>query len=328
MTLENILVSPEVSTRLKCGIHIPPFRPAQPQGGTSKNYGNQLARRAPAHSHHFIHSTQITHCYHTTNTQKTQCRLFYFTVKSLTFNHLQPMTQNTKKSKKHSVDSSADSLPVDGQIALAGPPTASKFEIADAKRRARADSLTSQISKEQHYLLFDWILHYPIPEVVEKVAAPPPEGFGLKAHPTTLQRLRSHYYAMGVGGESEEVRDFIASLEEKADLSQFPRVQTTISHLLHLKAIELARNEPDSKDLFRLIASIDKLSTLEHRRQKFQMQRERLRHLHDASHSPRLHRVDLKIVRPEPSAPPPTPHPPQDHARLPGESSAALPPGE
>ena len=53
------------------------------------------------------------------------------------------------------------------------------------------DSLTD----DQRATVYDWLLDFPTKEVVEKVAQPAPEGFGVKTHVTTLRRFKDRRWA-------------------------------------------------------------------------------------------------------------------------------------
>lgn len=46
-----------------------------------------------------------------------------------------------------------------------------------------------QLNPEQRALLLSWLDLYPTREVLERVATPPPEGFGIQTHITSLRRF-------------------------------------------------------------------------------------------------------------------------------------------
>ena len=52
-----------------------------------------------------------------------------------------------------------------------------------------------QLTNEQLDQLYDWLLDMPTKQVVEKVALPAPEGFGIKTHVTTLRRFKDRRWA-------------------------------------------------------------------------------------------------------------------------------------
>jgi hypothetical protein len=55
---------------------------------------------------------------------------------------------------------------------------------------AAPTSILESLTDEQKDQLYDWLTEMPVPDVVEKLALPAPEGFGIKTHNTTLQRFK------------------------------------------------------------------------------------------------------------------------------------------
>ena len=47
------------------------------------------------------------------------------------------------------------------------------------------------LAEGQQLQLLSWLEMFPIAEVVQKVAAPPPEGFGIKTYITSLRRFQA-----------------------------------------------------------------------------------------------------------------------------------------
>ena len=56
-------------------------------------------------------------------------------------------------------------------------------------RKVRSESVLAQLSEEQQETLYDWLLGASYQEVQVRLAAPPPEGFGVKTHYTSLRRF-------------------------------------------------------------------------------------------------------------------------------------------
>ena len=71
-------------------------------------------------------------------------------------------------------DSNAPSLPVESKA-----PASSK----------RNPGILDSLSPEQREQLMDWLELHPVQKVLELVAAPPPDGFGIKTHITSLRRF-------------------------------------------------------------------------------------------------------------------------------------------
>ena len=67
-------------------------------------------------------------------------------------------------------------------------------------------STLDTLTAEQLDQLYDWLLERPASKVVEKVALPAPEGFGLQTHITTLQRFKRNRYAELAADQLEAAR--------------------------------------------------------------------------------------------------------------------------
>jgi hypothetical protein len=185
-----------------------------------------------------------------------------------------------------------------------------RWQIQSLQRKQRSDSFFASLTDEQRSRIVSWFIEFPdLGEVFKRVIAPAPEGLGLKVSPTALRRLRSHWNALDTVRCTEEILDTITDMELESDLTQAPRIQNAISHLLHEKAFELARTVPGSPVMKELLTSIQKLSDLEHKRQKLLLDRERLHRHVNTPAAPQHHRVDLNIVNrnaaqtPEPRTP-------------------------
>jgi hypothetical protein len=51
----------------------------------------------------------------------------------------------------------------------------------------------AELSKEDHATLITWLERNPVKDVINMVARPKPEGFGIKTHITTLRRFYARY---------------------------------------------------------------------------------------------------------------------------------------
>ncbi|HTG45466.1 MAG TPA: hypothetical protein VK633_13145 [Verrucomicrobiae bacterium] len=158
-------------------------------------------------------------------------------------------------------------------VAVATPLHVEPAQGVERKKAAR--SLVSQISEEQHLTLLIWLRDHSLAEVQRRVAAPPPVGFGLHTHFTTLQRIRTAQRAAPTVSAINELLDIITDIKSSADLDQLARIQRVISNLLHTHAFNLASKAPGSEGLPQIIRSIEKLSALEHKRQKLVLDREK-----------------------------------------------------
>jgi hypothetical protein len=73
-------------------------------------------------------------------------------------------------------------------------------------------SVLATLSEDQQQQLLAWLEEYPAAEVLLKVGAPPPDGFGLKTHITSLRR----FYAQMRAAQEPENIDIAALLADKA----------------------------------------------------------------------------------------------------------------
>ena len=181
------------------------------------------------------------------------------------------------------------------------------WRIESLKRKQRADSFYNSLSSDEGAKLFAWMNELKhVCDIQERIASPPPEGLGRKVSLTCLRRLRAIFKAEIFIDETEETLDMITDLESESDLTQTSRIQTAINHLLHEKAYQLAMTHPGSDVLKDVLTSIEKLSTLEYRRHKIFLERER-HHRHNTAPTPTQHHhtqhhtVDLNIVPPNPT---------------------------
>src|SRR5687768_16947977 len=69
------------------------------------------------------------------------------------------------------------------------------------------DSLTN----DQRATVYDWLVDLPTKQVVERIAQPAPEGFGIKTHITTLRRFKDRYWAELAADREESAKRFANS---------------------------------------------------------------------------------------------------------------------
>jgi hypothetical protein len=214
-------------------------------------------------------------------------------------------------------DAPTASLPV--TVPAAESPSASaasaallrKLELKRLKalqRKQRADSFLNKLTDAQLARVLALFEDEPnLVIVYHHVTSPAPEGLGLRVSLPTLRRIRAHICATHSIARTTEILDTISEMEADADPSQSTRIQGAINQFLHQKAFELARTEPGSPELFELLATVEKLSALDLKRQKIALDREKmLRRAHQASNpQPRKHQVELKMVPSTPVHEPP-----------------------
>ena len=173
--------------------------------------------------------------------------------------------------------------------------------IESIARRQRAHSFINSITPEQARQVHTIIQECEhIHDAHARITAPPPEGLGLTVSAITLRRLRNHWRALDEVHFTRDMLDIITDMEVDSELTQPARIQNAICHFLHEKAFDLARTVPGSEVMKELISNIEKLTTLDLKRQKLQLERDRIlqRPPRTIPASTQHHRVDLNIVPP------------------------------
>jgi hypothetical protein len=169
------------------------------------------------------------------------------------------------------------------------------------ERKTRAKSLMQQLTPEQQVQLTLWLHEESVPDVMDKVAAPQPEGFGIRTHLTTLRRIKSQLFSADVSEDLETLTDLCHDVSEQSGSLDISNIQETILGLLHSTALRLAQEAPASDELANVLANITRLSTLEHKRASISIARQKLvasnlQVLPRTPNSTQHHRVDLNIV--------------------------------
>src|SRR5688572_31508394 len=68
-----------------------------------------------------------------------------------------------------------------------------------------------QLTNDQRDQLYDLLTDLPTKEVVERIAQPAPEGFGIKTHITTLRRFKNRYWAELAADREDSAKRFANS---------------------------------------------------------------------------------------------------------------------
>ncbi|MGZ8900088.1 MAG: hypothetical protein ACXW3Z_08330 [Limisphaerales bacterium] len=133
------------------------------------------------------------------------------------------------------------------------------------------DTLTA----EQLDQLYDWLLEMPASKVVEKVAQPAPEGFGLQTHITTLQRFKIRRWAELAADQLEAARAIAAAAN--SNNSDDVVLDTAIASTLKRQLFERA-SAPNatSEDLALLARYVQRNEKLKLDIERVQIARERL----------------------------------------------------
>ena len=171
-----------------------------------------------------------------------------------------------------------------------------KLKIESLKEKQRSDSFFNSLPPEQQLKVMNWIDSIDnLVDVWSRVTKPAPEGLGLKVNLQTLRRLRDAWRAQDLTELATSSLDVVIDLEEQTGFTHAARFQTAMNQMLSERAFDLMRTQPRSELLPELIGNIQKLTELELKRQKLQLQREKL------------------LVKPTSPAPNSTEHPVQHH---------------
>ena len=129
----------------------------------------------------------------------------------------------------------------------------------------------ADLSTEQQEQLLAWLELHPMREVLEKVAAPAPDGFGIKTYPTTLRRFVARHRATTSNENSELATELLKSLERSTN------IDSATSHSVRQIAFELSNSPGISAKQFKTLSRwVLKVRDQEQAEQHLALARERL----------------------------------------------------
>jgi hypothetical protein len=197
-----------------------------------------------------------------------------------------------------------------GELTAAPPPAAPPLPVRRVEIKARAKSFLRRLSPDQVKEFWEWLLKNSISEVRRRVAAPPPLGFGMIVHETTLRRIKAMAFAFEADEQLATNAMTADCLRETIDDHRVDFASVT-AELLLSKTFAFARLDQPLEALQRLTSNFVKLRELELKARRFDLQRG-----HPARGSaPNRHHVELTVVprgrptQPNPQLPPSEPEP-------------------
>jgi hypothetical protein len=128
-------------------------------------------------------------------------------------------------------------------------------------------SVVDQLPEAAKEQILSWLECHPTRLVVEMIARPAPDGFGVNTHVTTLRRFYARHQASSSDGELE-----IAKLFDSVGSS--PSIENATENLLREWAFQIATNPQKTNSAFKTLARW-RLKLRE------QQQRERLLEIHE-----------------------------------------------
>jgi hypothetical protein len=171
--------------------------------------------------------------------------------------------------------SSAHSLPAAAKTSEATPHPESSPELSSVAaarelipsalraRKFRAHSFAASLSPDQLDKLTNWLVGTDtIPEIQQRIAAPPPHGFGKNVCETTLRRLRAM-------GNNVDLADWLKqSMEAAEDLldsdaaGDVAPLRETLSLMLYSRTLYAVQKQGSSAEILRLVNTLAKLEKL------------------------------------------------------------------
>src|SRR5687767_1923410 len=129
----------------------------------------------------------------------------------------------------------------------------------------------ANLSIEQKEQLLAWLELHPMREVLEKVAAPAPDGFGIKTYPTTLRRFFARYRVTEPNENSELVNHLLKTVDTSSN------VDSATAHSVRQIAFELSNSPGITAKQFKTLSRwVLRMRDQEHADQHLALARERL----------------------------------------------------
>jgi hypothetical protein len=126
----------------------------------------------------------------------------------------------------------------------------------------RAHSFAAKLNHVQRTTLFAWMNTLPTRDVVEKVAAPPPQGFGLKVCSTSIDRLKSFLKNVKPMTLASDALDTAADLLESHEPGGISALHEALHVMLYSSAVKYAARGADPKVIDQTLAALTRLEKL------------------------------------------------------------------
>jgi hypothetical protein len=129
-------------------------------------------------------------------------------------------------------------------------------------RKFRAHSFLAKLTPIQQSMLISWLKALSTREIVEKVAALPPTGFGLKVCSTTITRLRVLVRNVPAMTLANETLDTAADLLESHQTAAIPALHEALHVMLYSAALNHATRGAEPKVIDQTLAALIRLEKL------------------------------------------------------------------
>jgi predicted nucleic acid-binding Zn-ribbon protein len=173
--------------------------------------------------------------------------------------------------------------------------------IPDAvrERQFRAHSFAASLTPDQRALLFQWLHDYSYSQVIARVAAPAPQGFGLRVSQNTLVRLKHMLNNVEVTKRVASAMDAACDLADSGLPTNIDFLRETLIVQLYSRAVSQAGTGSPCSDINQILSAIAKIEKIK-------------AHKPGRAASTRRLKIDLAVSRSDatPSTPQPQPLPP------------------
>lgn len=130
-------------------------------------------------------------------------------------------------------------------------------------RKFRALSFASKLNPVQRSMLTGWLISTDtIEEVRQKVAAPPPQGFGIDVCATTLRRLKALVENTQFSDWVSDSMNTACDLLDSEEAGEVEPLREALSLMLYSRALYAAKQQALPEDLDRLLSVITKIERL------------------------------------------------------------------
>ena len=130
------------------------------------------------------------------------------------------------------------------------------------ERKFRSHSFVARLTNEQRLTLFNWLQSDSALEVRAKVAAAPPEGFGMQVSLNSLVRIRNTVKNTQLNQWIATAMDAACDIMDADTTVDATPLRESMSLLLHAHALNYIREGGDPVSIDRLITSIGRLEKL------------------------------------------------------------------
>jgi hypothetical protein len=134
-------------------------------------------------------------------------------------------------------------------------------------RRFRAHSFAANLTAAQRLTLVRWLGDpgLSLADIQHKIAAPAPDGFGVRVHHSAVRRLRSMLENKDLEHWLDEAMDLACDLLEPSHAAEIAPLRESLIYILYSQAIQKSRELFLPREMSHLAAAIDRLEKMKDR---------------------------------------------------------------